>query len=318
LNIVEPNHPTEKRNAVNPRVSAVIIFFNGEDFLAEAIESVIAQTFGDLELLLADDGSGPAATAIAKDYAVRHPGRIRYLQHPDHINRGMSATRNLGVRHARGELIAFLDADDVWLPSKLAEHVALLDAHPELGLVCGATIYWRSWSNGQDDVVATGHRQNEVIYPPDAALALFPLGGAAPVSMSDIVLRREHIERVGGFEEAFTGHYESRAFLSKIFMSSPVYFDSRASNKYRQHPASCVATAFREGTHAKNRLIFLEWLEQYLSTVGSVDPRLTVSLRRALRPYRRPRLDYLFSVPSKARNRLRRLRGRVTQLLHLF
>jgi glycosyltransferase involved in cell wall biosynthesis len=307
-----------KKRVESPRVSAVIIFFNGEDFLPEAIESVVAQTFTDWELLLADDGSGPAATAIAREYAARYPSRIRYLEHPNHANRGMSATRNLGVRNARGDLIAFLDADDVWLPSKLAVHVSLLDTHPEIGLVCGATIYWRSWSNGRDDLIPTGHRQDAVIYPPDAALALFPLGDAPPVSMSDIVLHRDLIEKVGGFEEQFTGHYESRAFLSKVFLTAPVYFDSKASNKYRQHPSSCVATALRDGSHIRNRLLFLEWLERHLKTRDKSHQLVVRSLRRALRPYRRPRIDYFLSVPAKIRNRIRRLTNQAVQLINPF
>ena len=304
-----------RKSAEGPLVSAIIIFLNGEAFLAEAIESVIAQSYSNWELLLVDDGSEAPATAIAKEYVAQYSGQIRYFEHPDHINRGMSATRNLGVRHARGELVAFLDADDVWLPSKLAEHVALMDAYPEVGLVCGTTIYWHSWSNGADDVVPTGHRQDVVIYPPDAMLALFPLGTAAPVSMSDIVLRPDLIRQVGGFEERFTGHYESQVFLSKIFLFTSVYFCSTPSNKYRQHPASCVKTAFREGTHFQNRLNFLEWLEQYLKTMDKVDPRIAPSLHRALRPYRRPRIDYLFSIATKARNRSRRLIGRAARLV---
>lgn len=315
----------EKRNLENtdkPRVSVVMIFFNGEAFLAEAIESVIAQTFTDWEFLLVDDGSAPAATGIAKGYAARYPGKIRYLDHPDHANRGMSSTRNLGIQHARGEFIAFLDADDIWLPSKLAEHVALLDKHQDVGMVCGATVYWHSWSGGKDRIDQTGHKQDVVIYPPDPVPAIFPLGTAAPPSMSDIVLRTALIKELSGFEEQFTGHYESRAFLSKVYLSAPVYFSSGVSNKYRQHPASCVQTAFREGTHVQNRLDFLEWFEKYLKTRGQVDPRITRSLQRALLPYRHPRLHYLLSLMETIRTRLKigtRFRqwiSQATQLIH--
>jgi glycosyltransferase involved in cell wall biosynthesis len=86
-----------------PRVSVIAIFFNEERFLAEAVESVLAQDFADRELLLVDDGSSDAITRIAQDYALRHPGKVRYLEHAGHANRGMSATRNLGLSQARGE-----------------------------------------------------------------------------------------------------------------------------------------------------------------------------------------------------------------------
>src|SRR5438128_12540181 len=97
-----------------PLVSAIIIFLNAEQFIQEAIESVFAQTYDNWELLLVDDGSTDGSTAIARSYLERHPRRVRYLEHSEHANRGMSASRNIGSRYARGEYIAFLDADDVW------------------------------------------------------------------------------------------------------------------------------------------------------------------------------------------------------------
>src|SRR5687768_176289 len=113
-----------------PLISAVIIFLNGERFLDEAVRSVLVQTYPNWELLLCDDGSADAATSIAKRYALQHPDRIRYLDHPGHANRGMSATRNLGLHHARGEFIAWLDADDVWLPEHLSRLAAALRSSP--------------------------------------------------------------------------------------------------------------------------------------------------------------------------------------------
>src|SRR5689334_8717967 len=111
----------------HPLVSAVIIFFNGENFLKESIESVRAQTYPNWELLLADDGSTDGSPALARRYAEAEPSRIKYLEHPGHENRGKNAARNLGVRHARGKYIAPLDHDDVWLPNKLEEQVAILE-----------------------------------------------------------------------------------------------------------------------------------------------------------------------------------------------
>ena len=234
------------------RVSVITIFLDGEAFLAEAIESVIAQTYTQWELLLVDDGSASPATAVAREYSERYPGKVRYLEHPGHVNRGMSASRNLGVRHATGEFIAFIDADDVWLPSKLSDHLAILDAHPEVAMVCGAVIYWKSWSNGEDVVTPTGSRQDAVVHPPEASLSLYPLGSAAAPCPSDIVVRASLVRQIRGFEERFTGHnqmYEDQAFLAKLYLVAPVYFCSRISLKYRVHPASCVATVGRAGKY---------------------------------------------------------------------
>ena len=115
-----------------PLVSAVVIFLDERPFLAEAIESVKAQTYGNWELLLVDDGSTDGSSEVASQAAAAASGRVRYLQHAGHRNLGMSASRNLGIEQARGEYVAFLDGDDVWLPEKLERQVALLEARPEI------------------------------------------------------------------------------------------------------------------------------------------------------------------------------------------
>jgi glycosyltransferase involved in cell wall biosynthesis len=124
-----------------PLVSAIIIFLDAERFIEEAIESVLAQTCGAWVLLLVDDGSSDAGTNIARRYAARHPDRMRYLEHPGHANRGMSAARNLGIANARGAYVAFLDADDVWLPQRLERHVDVLEREPDLSAVYGPSRY---------------------------------------------------------------------------------------------------------------------------------------------------------------------------------
>ena len=132
--------------ASDPLVSVISIFFNAAEFLAEAIESVLAQTYPHWELVLVDDGSSDGSAEIARRYADSDPGRIRYVEHPGHENRGISAARNLGVREALGEYVAFLDADDVYLPQKLERQAQLLAAHPEAAMVYGATLHWHGWT----------------------------------------------------------------------------------------------------------------------------------------------------------------------------
>jgi len=132
-------------------VSVIIIFFNAEGFLEEALESVFGQTYDAWELLLVDDGSNDGSTAIAQRYTEQHPGKVRYLEHTDHQNRGMSASRNLGIANAQGVYIAFLDADDVWLSNKLDRQVAILDSQPEAAMVYGPAQWWYSWTGRVED-----------------------------------------------------------------------------------------------------------------------------------------------------------------------
>jgi glycosyltransferase involved in cell wall biosynthesis len=109
----------------NPRVSVIMAVYNGEGFLAEAVESVLAQSFDDFELIISDDGSTDSSLAIARSFAERHPERIRVLSAEQNQGKPFALNRALATR--RGELIAWLDGDDVMLADKLERQVAILD-----------------------------------------------------------------------------------------------------------------------------------------------------------------------------------------------
>jgi cellulose synthase/poly-beta-1,6-N-acetylglucosamine synthase-like glycosyltransferase len=122
------------------KVSVIIPFLNAEKFIREAIESVFAQTYENWELLLIDDGSNDESTVIARSYAAEYPDKVRYLEHRGHQNLGKSTSRNLGIHNAGGDYLAFLDADDIFLPQKLERQVALLESRPWAGMVYGRTL----------------------------------------------------------------------------------------------------------------------------------------------------------------------------------
>ena len=276
-----------------PEVCVISIFLNAERFIAEAIESVLAQDFADLQLVLVDDGSGEACASIAREYATRYHPFVRYVEHDRHQNRGMSASRNLGLANADSEFVAFIDADDVWAPEKLREQLAIMKAHPELGLVCGTVRYWYSWDGGEDTLIPTGHKQDQIVLPPEASLALYPLGTAAAPCPSDLLLRREPVSRIGGFEEHFTGPrqmYEDQGFLAKLYLETPVYFSSRVWLKYRQHSDSCVSQVTSSGRYDDVRQYFLRWFERYLASRAVRAPEVDAAVRRALFRYEHPHI----------------------------
>ena len=265
-----------------PLVSSVITFLNTEAFLQEAVESVLAQTHRSLELLLVDDGSTDESTQIALRFAERFPKKVRYLEHAGHENRGAAASRNLGLRHARGEYIALLDADDVWLPHKLEDQVAILDSHPDAGMVYGKSQYWHSWTMNPEDahrdhVPKLGVQTDTLFEPPALSVLLYPLGRGTAPCPSDLLLRRETVERVGGFEEAFRGMYQlydDQTFLAKVYMNEPVFVASKCWDRYRQHAEQCVSVVHKAGQYHTVRLAFLQWLAEYFYAQGVTDTEL--------------------------------------------
>jgi glycosyltransferase involved in cell wall biosynthesis len=106
-------------------ITCIVPVFNGEKYLADALDSIVAQTYRPLEIIVADDGSTDGTAAVVRAYK----SRLRYSKQP---NSGPAAARNLGVRGAAGEFVAFLDSDDLWHPEKLARQVACFERRPEL------------------------------------------------------------------------------------------------------------------------------------------------------------------------------------------
>ncbi|HEX5734493.1 MAG TPA: glycosyltransferase [Blastocatellia bacterium] len=296
-----------------PLVSIIMTFLNAERFIQEAIESVLEQSYANWELLLIDDGSTDSSGEVARQYAVMYAGKMRYLSHAGGANLGMSASRNLGINSARGELIAFLDADDVWLPEKLERQVEILRSQPAAAMVCGRTQYWYSWSGKQEDlsrdfVPELGVPLDRLVDPP----ALFPaLMRNQVVTSTGGLVRREAIETVGGYEERFRGLYEDQAFYAKVCLKAPVFISDGCWYKYRKHPDSCCAVAESLGRHHAERLLLLNWLESYLSENAIKDKGVWQSLRRAQWTCRFPKLS---RTPGHIRYRTRMTKERMKSI----
>lgn len=279
----------------NPLVSVVVPIFQIEQYLAETLDGVLAQSFGDWELIVVDDGSTDDGPRIARRYAAADPARIRVIEHPDRGNHGISASRNLGVAHARGRWIAPLDGDDVWLPEKLACQVRIASAHPEVGLVASASLYWHSWEGPEPDrVVQIGAAQDTVHQPPALLERLYPLGDGAAPPPSSFLVRADVLRQVGGSEEAVGNAYEDQALLVKLYLATPVHVGSACLVRYRQRSGSVMAGLSSRRYHAERRR-FLEWFAGYLEQSGQhEDVRRRV--RDAMWPYRHPFLHMVRRV----------------------
>lgn len=302
-----------EQTKTKPLVSAITIFLNGEKFIEEAIASVFAQTYDNWELLLVDDGSTDGSTAIAQRYAQQYPDKVRYLEHEGHQNRGMSATRNLGIHHAKGEYIALLDADDVWLPQKLERQVAILESHPEAKVVCSSTQYWYSWTGDAQDTQRDYVRElktppNKLFEPPKLLKLLLQRKALTPATCS-VLIRREVFDAIGGFEELFRGMFEDQAFFTKVYLKVPVFVESNYWDRYRQHPNSTCSIAQKEGKFHRfkpnpTQLNFLNWVADYLSQQDINDTEVWQALKQGLLPYKHPILYFFVHLFQQVKYRL--------------
>lgn len=171
-----------------PQVSVIIPTYNRASFIAEAIRSVQEQSYADVEIIVADDGSTDDTPHVVSQFG----SAVIYLVLP---HRGQpAATRNAGLRAAEGEYVAFLDSDDLFLPGKLALQLAAFEQHPEVGLVYSNGYFFRD-----DPGVPTGRALDGMPTPSGDALADLLRGNflTSPV----VLIRRACLEAVGPFDE---------------------------------------------------------------------------------------------------------------------
>jgi glycosyltransferase involved in cell wall biosynthesis len=293
----------------SPLVSIITPFFNGERYLLETIESVIQQKYTNWELILIDDGSSDNSTRVAQSYSQKFAGKIFYIQHDNHENKGASASRNLGISKSRGELLAFLDSDDVWLPEKLQRQVDLLKENPQATVVCEATKYWNSWSDPQkkDIQVKVGVEEDKLYYPTALASKLYPLGSGPGFCNCALIVKKELLNKFGGFDENFVGKnqlYEDQVLFVKLYLHATVYISSLCNNFYRQRPDSLMHGLYAEGYSLKGKYFFLQWLENYIKQNNIANKNIQRSLKKALMPYRHP---FLHKISRKIESAFKKL-----------
>ncbi|MCL4822563.1 MAG: glycosyltransferase [Vicinamibacteria bacterium] len=173
-----------------PRVSVVMSARDAAPWIAAAIESVLAQELRDIELIVVDDASRDQTRAIALSF---DDPRVHVLAEPS--SRGMAAGRNRAVQESRAPYVAFMDADDAWLPGKLVRQVEMLDADERVDLCfTGARL-----------TNAAGCPLRLTVRPPDRALSFRDLLARNLAAGSTIMVRRSALDQVGGFDESLTG-----------------------------------------------------------------------------------------------------------------
>ena len=212
---------------MSPRVSVIMPLFNKAPYVKKAVGSVLAQSFRDWELIVVDDGSTDGGPQVVLDLADERCHA--YSQG----NLGVSAARNSGVRLAKGELLAFLDADDWWDTDFLKEMVTFADEYPDASL--WASNYW--YVKRGKTRVAVNQKTGYFNYPES-----YLRNDAMPVWTGAVLLRKENFEQVGGFPEGIKLG-EDFLLWSKIALKYKFAFLDKPLAYYNNDvPASARAT----------------------------------------------------------------------------
>ncbi len=256
------------KNFDDRKVSVIIPFYNRAEFLAEAIESVLAQTHRNWELILVDDGSLDDSFAVAERFVENYPQRIFLHQHEGGQNRGASSSRNRGIEYAVGDFVTFLDSDDVFLPTTLEIELKTFAENEEADAVCGTLQFWFSWRGQTDEkerdfAVNLGLQSNKLYEPPNLLAHNLRAGGRKP-GIGCVIIRGAFARKVKLFEDDFRYVCEDQIFWARLSLRARIFIVDACLAKYRQHERSSSSVLIESGRAADDWQKFLDWLEKYL------------------------------------------------------
>ena len=207
-----------------PKVSVIIPAYNVEKYIGETLDSVLTQTYSDFEVVVVDDGSQDQTASIIKQYQTKYPKKIRLIQKE---NGGPSKARNVGIKASTGEYIAFIDADDLWLPGKLEKQVGYFEKQPsQVGLV-----YTNAKKFDEQGIWTLPKRYRKKraygwIYKDLLRQNMIP--------NQSVIVRKRCFEEVGFFEE-FLDIIEDHDMWIRIAMKYEIAFLEETLSLYREH-----------------------------------------------------------------------------------
>ena len=216
-----------------PTVSVIMPAFNVDRYISEAIESVLAQTYTDFELVIVDDGSTDNSRSIAEHYRAEHPDRIVVISQE---NRGLAGARNTALRVASGRVFALLDSDDGWAPRFLESQMRLLDAHHDVAIVSGNAINRGGAEDG---------RPVRPVLDPQPAPDLFTILRDETAVFIMSLFRREVVDHVGVFDEELRTNEDYDFWIRAAFVGFKFLRNAEPLAFYRRHANSLSASDVR-------------------------------------------------------------------------
>lgn len=225
----------------DPLLSVIVPTYNCEAFIGDALDSILSQGHAQMEIVIADDGSTDGTLAVVE----RFGSRVRVFRQ---ANRGPAAARNLAVRESRGDYLAFLDGDDLWLPDKLSAQMAYLRANPQTKVVYGNWLVWNTQADGRyhaEDLVVPADDDPTLIEDENSGWVYPKLLLDSIIHIIAAVIHRSVYERVDGFDESLrTG--SDWDFWLRVAQHFPAVKLQKTVAVYRQNPTSVTYAIRRE------------------------------------------------------------------------
>lgn len=275
-----------------PKVSVCIPSYNHARYLPMSLESALAQTYRDFEIILVDDGSTDGSLEIAERYAARHPDLIKVYTHPNKVNRGISETGNLAYAKSSGEYWCGLCSDDAWLPDKLAREVEVLNNNPEIGFVYGLA----------QVIDENGDKVPHGVIGKDISGDADPLASVIrnnPIPALTVMMRRACYEQVGLHEEGLV--YSDWELWLRVMAHWKVGFVNEPLALYRVHSYN-TSIGIKPEIHLQYSVAAMVALDRKAAEVGGLlaTPRI-----RALLSLQASYFFYYLSEEAQAAQHLR-------------
>ena len=241
-----------------PKVSVFIPTYNRAHYLPQCLDSILAQTYQNFEIVIVDDGSSDNSLEILMDYQRRFPDKIYYYWHPGHANKGIAATSNLAILKSRGKYLAWTGSDDMWYPEKLELQVAQLEHDPRLGVVYSYADFIDG--NGRK---LPGRAGRDITSDPNPVGQLLQY---CHLPAMTTVIRRDCLEDVGLCDETLQ-ICEDWDLWIRVFSRWTVGFIDRSLAQYRIHTNN-LSKRTDPSIHLNRILAFYYRLEQKQLDIG--------------------------------------------------
>ncbi|MEB3294138.1 MAG: glycosyltransferase family 2 protein [Synechococcales bacterium] len=260
------------------KVSVIVPVYNAEQYVALTIQSLLDQTYKNLEILIVDDGSPDRSVEACQQFS---DPRIQIIRQP---NRGLPGARNTGIRHATGDYIGFLDADDIWVPEKIEKHVAHLNSSPQVGI----SFSYSAFIDGDGNYTGIYQIPRKIKgITPGYALCRNPVGNG-----SSAILRRETFEAIR-FQDNLHGDWEDYYFDERLRFTSADATDLECWTRISAHthwqqegiPEALTLYRVNSGGLSANALKQFEAIERVIDKSCNSAPQVLGPYRQLARAY---------------------------------